>query len=46
MESIQKKKNIMLVPVDFSEISLNALNHAVQLAKHFDNDLVLLNILV
>ncbi len=45
MESIQKKKNIMLVPVDFSEISLNALNHAVQLAKHFDNDLVLLNIL-
>ena len=35
----------MLVPVDFSEISLNALNHAVQVAKHFDNDLVLVNIL-
>lgn len=45
MENIQKKKNIMLVPVDFSEISLNALNHAVQVAKHFDNDLVLVNIL-
>lgn len=37
-------KNIMLVPVDFSEISQNALEHAAQLAKHFDNDLVLLNI--
>lgn len=35
----------MLVPVDFSEISLNALNHAAQVAKHFDNDLVLLSIL-
>lgn len=35
----------MLVPVDFSEISLNALAHAAQLAKHFDNDLVLLSIL-
>ncbi len=45
MENIQKKKNIMLVPVDFSEISLNALNHAALVAKHFDNDLVLVNIL-
>ncbi len=35
----------MLVPVDFSEISLNALGHAAQVAKHFDNDLVLLSIL-
>jgi nucleotide-binding universal stress UspA family protein len=42
---MEKKKNIMLVPIDFSEISLNALNHAAQLAKHFDNDLVLLSIL-
>ncbi len=40
----QTKKNVMLVPVDFSEISLNALEHAAQAAKHFDNDLVLLNI--
>ncbi len=45
MESNQTKKNIMLVPVDFSEISLLALNHAAQVAKHFDNDLVLVNIL-
>lgn len=35
----------MLVPVDFSEMSLNALNHAAQVAKHFNNDLVLLSIL-
>jgi nucleotide-binding universal stress UspA family protein len=42
---MEKKKNIMLVPIDFSEISLNALNHAAQLAKHFDNDLVLLSVL-
>lgn len=42
---MEKKKNIMLVPVDFSEISLNALQHAAQVAKHFDNDLVLLSIL-
>lgn len=40
----EKKKNIMLVPVDFSEISLNALEHAAQVAKHFDNELVLLYI--
>ncbi|MES2381023.1 MAG: universal stress protein [Bacteroidota bacterium] len=40
----EKKKNIMLVPVDFSEISLNALDHAAQVAKHFDNELVLLYI--
>lgn len=40
----QTKKNVMLVPVDFSEISLNAVEHAAQTAKHFDNDLVLLSI--
>ena len=42
---MEKKKTIMLVPIDFSEISLNALAHAAQIAKHFDNDLVLLSIL-
>lgn len=41
---IQTQKNVMLVPVDFSEISLNALEHAAQTAKHFDNDLVILSI--
>ena len=40
----QTKKNVMLVPVDFSEISLNALEHAAQTAKHFDNDLIILSI--
>ncbi len=40
----ENKKNIMLVPVDFSEISINALDHAAQVAKHFDNELLLLNI--
>ncbi len=40
----QPQKNVMLVPVDFSEISLNALEHAAQTAKHFDNDLVILSI--
>jgi nucleotide-binding universal stress UspA family protein len=38
-------KNKMLIPIDFSEISFNALTHAAQIAKHFDNDLVLLSIL-
>lgn len=41
---IETKKNVMLVPIDFSEISLNALEHAAQTAKHFDNDLVILSI--
>lgn len=40
----ENKKNVMLVPIDFSEISLNALEHAAQTAKHFNNDLVLLSI--
>ncbi len=40
----QTQKNVMLVPVDFSEISLNALEHAAQTAKHFDNDLIILSI--
>ena len=40
----QSKKNVMLVPIDFSEISLNALEHAALTAKHFDNDLILLTI--
>ncbi len=42
---MDNKKNIMLVPVDFSEISINALNHAAQVAKHFNNNLVLLSII-
>jgi nucleotide-binding universal stress UspA family protein len=40
-----KKKNTMLVPVDFSDIAMHALRHAVQLAKHFDNHLALLHVI-
>lgn len=39
------KKNTILVPVDFSEISMHALNHAIQVAKHFDNNLALLHVI-
>jgi nucleotide-binding universal stress UspA family protein len=41
----ETKKNVMLVPVDFSEISLKALEHAAQTAKHFNNDLIILSII-
>jgi nucleotide-binding universal stress UspA family protein len=37
-------KNKILVPVDFSDIAGNALNHAIQVAKHFNNDLTLLHV--
>jgi nucleotide-binding universal stress UspA family protein len=40
-----KKKNTMLVPVDFSDIATHALRHAVQLAKHFDNHIALLHVI-
>ncbi|MFN4971884.1 MAG: universal stress protein [Bacteroidota bacterium] len=39
------KKNTMLIPVDFSPISIRALDHAVQLARHFDNNLALLHVI-
>jgi nucleotide-binding universal stress UspA family protein len=39
-----QKKNTILVPVDFSEIAANALNHAIQVAKHFNNNLALLHV--
>jgi len=37
-------KNTILVPVDFSDIANHALNHAVQVATHFNNDLALLHV--
>lgn len=40
-----QKKNTALVPVDFSEIANHALQHAVQVAKHFNNNLALLHVL-
>ncbi|MFA6260749.1 MAG: universal stress protein [Bacteroidia bacterium] len=39
-----KKKNTILVPFDFSEIATHALNHAIQIAKHFDNNIALLHV--
>lgn len=38
-------KNTILVPVDFSDISRHALYHAVEVAKHFNNQLALLHIM-
>ena len=37
-------KNTILVPLDFSDISTHALNHAIQVAKHFNNNLALLHV--
>jgi nucleotide-binding universal stress UspA family protein len=42
--SERETNNTILVPVDFSEISMNALDHAVQLAKIYKNDITLLYI--
>jgi nucleotide-binding universal stress UspA family protein len=39
-----QKKNVILVPVDFSPVSENALEHAIQIAKTFDNEIALLHI--
>jgi nucleotide-binding universal stress UspA family protein len=39
-----QKKNTVLVPVDFSDIAANALSHAIQVAKHFNNNLALLHV--
>ncbi len=38
------KKNIMLVPTDFSEVADLALEHAIMIAKTFDNDIALMAI--
>jgi nucleotide-binding universal stress UspA family protein len=38
------KKNMMLVPTDFSEVANLALDHAIMIAKTFDNDIALLAI--
>lgn len=39
-----KSNNTILVPVDFSDIALNALNHAVVMAKKYDNEITLIHI--
>lgn len=38
-------KNTILVPVDFSEIATLAVDHAVSVAKHFNNNIALLHVL-
>ena len=40
----EKKKNTLLVPTDFSTVAENALDHAVQIAKSFDNELCIMHI--
>lgn len=46
MDSIKTPKdNIILVPTDFSTASNNALEHAVQIAKLFDNEITLLYVI-
>lgn len=42
---MENNKNTILVPVDFSDIAHHALNHAVQVAKHFNNHLALLHVM-
>lgn len=40
----EKKKNTILVPTDFSEVAANALDHAVQVAKEFGNEICIMHI--
>jgi nucleotide-binding universal stress UspA family protein len=39
------QKNTILIPVDFSDIAMHALDHAVNVAKHFNNNLALLYVI-
>ncbi len=46
MTDIQTPKHhIILVPVDFSQSSENAIDYAVEMAKLFDNEITLLNVI-
>jgi nucleotide-binding universal stress UspA family protein len=40
----ENKKNTILVPTDFSQVADNALNHAINVAKVFGNDICILHI--
>ncbi len=42
---MEKEKNKILVPVDFTEIADTAIAHAIYLAKHTDSDLYLLHVI-
>ncbi|MBP9187244.1 MAG: universal stress protein [Bacteroidia bacterium] len=37
--------NTVLIPLDFSDIAMNALDHAITVAKHFNNNLALLYVI-
>ena len=41
---VSLKKNTILVPLDFSDIATHALNHAIEVAKQFENKLALLHV--
>jgi len=36
--------NTILIPIDFSDTAINALNHAIVIAKKYDNEITLLHI--
>jgi nucleotide-binding universal stress UspA family protein len=36
------QKNTILIPLDFSDVAMYALDHAIHVAKHFNNNLALL----
>lgn len=40
----EKKRNTLLVPTDFSQVAENALDHAVQVAKFFGNEICIMHI--
>ena len=39
------QKNTILVPLDFSDVAMHALDHAIDVAKHFNNNLALLYVI-
>jgi nucleotide-binding universal stress UspA family protein len=45
MTTEENKTNVILVPTDFSEICENAVNYALELAKHFKWDVCILHVL-
>ena len=44
MANTSNTNNTVLVPIDFSEVSVNALQHAVAVANKYGNDITLLHI--
>lgn len=42
---MEKRKNILLVPIDFTEVADNAIDHAIGIAKKWDWQVVILHII-